>query len=104
MSTMIAPLDVSALGSGAVDQGQPACPSVREVSVDPTGPLIARWGTSSTSPLVGGSGTDLIALCGDAATAGMQRVGRWAVTLGDVIGPPAVLDAARREYVEFVTR
>jgi phosphatidylglycerol lysyltransferase len=32
----------------------------------------------------------------------MRRVGRWAVTLGDAIGPPWRLQAARREYVQLV--
>jgi phosphatidylglycerol lysyltransferase len=70
--------------------------------VDPKEPLITRWGTSSTSPLLGAAGTDLVGLCGGAAAAGMLGVGRWAVTLGDVIGPPWLLDAARRDYLEWV--
>ena len=67
--------------------------------------LVQRWGQSSVAPFVWTPGVvNAMLLSGGRAVAGYVLRGRWAVTVGDVLGPPQLMRTAIDEYLDVVGR
>lgn len=64
--------------------------------------LAARFGTTGVAPFVANPGVTPVPLLDGRGVAGYARVGRWAVTPGDVLAPAGLREEALTEYLAIL--
>lgn len=64
--------------------------------------LAAQYGLTGVAPFVGNPGVTPVPLLDGRGVAGYARVGRWAVTPGDVVAPGRLREEALTEYLAIL--
>lgn len=77
-------------------------PLAAVVDVDPAR-MASDHGLTGVAPFLANPGVTPIALLGGRGAAGYARVGRWAVTPGDVLAPAPLREAALAEYLTILS-
>jgi hypothetical protein len=66
--------------------------------------LAARFGRTGLAPAIATKGLTTVELADGFGAGAYVRLGRWAVTAGDVVAPEELADSALSEYLDVLTR